>query len=78
MIERAFSEVRRHARVIGRFPNELSALTLVFATLEEDRLNWRGLRMDDEMRAEIEEAGVQAKKNDLFVIEAVDIYLHAA
>ena len=56
MIERAFREVRRRTRVVGRFPNELAALTLVFATLEQDRLKWRGVRMDDELRAEIDSA----------------------
>ena len=56
---------------------DLSALTLVFATLEEDQLKWRGLRMDDELRTDIEEAGVQAKEKDVFVIEAVDSWLEA-
>ena len=78
VIERAFREVRRRTRVVGRFPHELSALTLVFATLEEDRLKWRGLRMDDELRTDIEKAGVQARKKDVFVIEVVDSYLEAA
>lgn len=78
VIERALREVRRRARVVGRFPNELSALTLVFATLEQDRLKWRGVRIDDELRAEIKEAILQAKKIDVFVIEAVDSYLEAA
>jgi len=78
VIERAFREVRRRTRVVGRFPYELSALTLVFATLEEDRLKWRGLRMDDELRTDIEKAGVQARKKDVFVIEVVDSYLEAA
>ena len=78
MIERAFREVRRRTRLGGRFPNELSALTLIFATLEQDRLKWRGLRMDDELRKEIEEAGETAKKKEFFTIEAVDDYLEAA
>jgi len=78
VIERAFREVRRRTRVVGRFPNELAALTLVFATLEQDRLKWRGVRMDDELRAEIEDAGVKARKKHMFVIEAVDSYLEAA
>lgn len=62
VIERSFREVRRRTRVVGRFPNELSALTLVFATLEEDRLKWRGLRMDNELRADIEEAQEDVKQ----------------
>ena len=30
-IERSFKEVKRRARVVGRFPNETSALVMVFA-----------------------------------------------
>jgi transposase-like protein len=78
VIERAFREVRRRTRVVGRFPNELSALTLVFATLEEDRLKWRGLRMDGELRADIKEAQEHVKQKDTFRIEAVDSCLQAA
>ena len=51
VIERAFREVRRRTNVVGRFPNEMSALTLIWATLEQDRLKWRGLRMDARIRA---------------------------
>ena len=45
VIERAFKEVRRRTRVVGRFPTEKSALTLIWASIEQDRLNWRGVRM---------------------------------
>jgi len=48
VIERAFLEVRRRTKVIGRLPDEMSALALVFGVLQEDRLKWRGLRMDDD------------------------------
>lgn len=78
MIERAFREVRRRTRVVGRFPNELAALTLVFATLEQDRLKWRGVRMDDELRAEIDSARQTAMEKSVFTIGAVDSYLEAA
>ena len=78
VIERSFREVRRRTRVVGRFPNELSALMLVFATLEENRLKWRGLRMDNELRADIEEAQEHVKQKDTFRIEAVDTCLQAA
>ncbi|MBZ0264121.1 hypothetical protein K8I28_05590 [bacterium] len=46
--------------------------------MEEDRLKWRGLRMDNELQAEIKEAGIQAKKKDKFLIKVVDNYLKAA
>jgi len=46
VLERAFKEVRRRTDVIGRFPDELSALSLVFSVLEDNRLKWRGLKMN--------------------------------
>ena len=49
VLERAFKEVRRRTTVIGRFPNEMSALSLVFGVLEEDRLKWRGLKIDKDI-----------------------------
>jgi transposase-like protein len=45
VIERAFKEVRRRTRVVGRFPTEKSALMLIWASIEQDRLNWRGVKM---------------------------------
>jgi transposase-like protein len=49
VLERSFKEVRRRTNVVGRFPNETSALVMVFSTLEEERLNWRkvGMRAED-------------------------------
>jgi transposase-like protein len=38
VLERSFKEVRRRTNVVGRFPNETSALVMVFDTLEEERL----------------------------------------
>ena len=49
VLERAFKEVRRRTNVIGRFPNEMSALSLVFGVLEENRLKWRGLKIDKDI-----------------------------
>lgn len=50
VLERAFREVRRRTDVIGRLPDEMSALSLVFGILEQDRLKWRGVKMDDDER----------------------------
>ena len=50
VLERAFREVRRRTDVIGRLPDEMSALSLIFGVLEEDRLMWRGVKMDDDVR----------------------------
>ncbi len=44
-LERTFREVRRRTRVVGRFPTERSALSLVWAVLDADAAKWRGVRM---------------------------------
>jgi transposase-like protein len=79
VIERAFREVRRRTDVVGRFPGEMSALVLIWATLEEDRLKWRGVRMDGELRLRViaasRKASVEAKMID---VSALDRYLEAA
>jgi transposase-like protein len=56
VIERAFKEVKRRTKVIGRFPNETSALVMVFSILEGERLKWQKVRMRAEDIAWIEEA----------------------
>ena len=55
VIERAFKEVKRRTRVIGRFPNETSALVMVFSILNEERLEWQKVRMRAEDISWIEE-----------------------
>ena len=42
--------------MVGRFPNETSALVMVFSLLEEERVNWQKVRMRAEDIAWIEEA----------------------
>ncbi len=56
VIERVFKEVKRRTRVIGRFPNETSALVMVFSILEGEGLKWQKVRMKVEDIAWIEEA----------------------
>ena len=56
VIERAFKEVKRRTRVVGRFPNETSALVMVFSLLEEERVKWQKVGMRAEDIAWIEEA----------------------
>jgi transposase-like protein len=56
VIERAFKEVKRRTKVIGRFPNETSALVMVFSILGEERLKWQKVRMRAEDITWIEEA----------------------
>jgi len=77
VIERAFGEVRRRTDVIRRFPGEASALTLIWATLEQNRLRWHGVRMDERILLAVEKAKeeVNSQTVDLSVL---DIYVDAA
>jgi transposase-like protein len=67
VLERAFLEVRRRTDVIKRLPDEMSALALVFGVLEEDRLKWRGVKMDDEVQQAIVIAFKQLKEEPIRV-----------
>ena len=62
MIERSFREVRRRTDVIGRFSTEKSALVMVFATLEHDRLKWRGVTMEPEIYAKVTASAEECRK----------------
>ena len=72
VIERAFREVRRRTNVVGRFPGEAAALVLIWATLEQDRLKWRGVRMDEEILRAVAKARKEApfQEIDLSVLDA--------
>jgi putative transposase len=74
LLERTFVEVRRRTKVIGRFPAETSALSLVWAVLELSSRGWRGVAMTPKTVAEIERirrqravagAGEQADREEL-------------
>jgi putative transposase len=54
LLERTFVEVRRRTKVIGRFPGETSALTLIWAVLELSSRGWRGVQMSPKTVAGIE------------------------
>jgi len=56
ILERAFREVRRRTQVIGRFPDEMAALEVIFGVLEEKRLKWHRVNVRPEDVAEIERA----------------------
>jgi transposase-like protein len=56
IIERPFKEVKRRTRVVGRFPNETSALVMVLSLLEEERMKWQKVRMKAEDIVWVEEA----------------------
>lgn len=77
VIERAFREVRRRTRVVGRFPNERSALVLIWASVEHDRLSWRGVRMTPKHLEGVREA-LEALRKEPIRIDAARKYLAAA
>jgi putative transposase len=54
LLDRTFVEVRRRTKVIGRFPGETSALSLIWAVLELSSRGWRGAVMTPKTVAEIE------------------------
>jgi len=45
-LEGSFKEVKRRTRVVGRFPTEMSALSLIWSVMEKDAAKWRGALMD--------------------------------
>jgi transposase-like protein len=77
VIERAFKEVRRRTRVVGRFPNEKSALVLMWASMEQDRLKWRGVRMSPSILQGAVQAVEELKKTPIR-IESAHKYLAVA
>ena len=54
LLERTFVEVRRRTKIIGRFPGETSALSLIWAVLELASRGWRGITMTPRAVAEID------------------------
>lgn len=44
-LERTFVEVRRRTKIIGRFPGETSAVSLIWAVLELASRGWRGITL---------------------------------
>jgi putative transposase len=54
LLERTFVEVRRRTKIIGRFPGETSALSLIWAVLELASRGWRGVTMTPKSVAQIE------------------------
>jgi putative transposase len=54
LLERTFVEVRRRTKIIGRFPGETSALSLIWAVLELSSRGWRGITMTPRAVAQID------------------------
>jgi putative transposase len=53
LLKRTFVEVRRRTKIIGRFPGETSALSLIWAVLELASRGWRGITMTPKAVAQI-------------------------
>jgi putative transposase len=53
LLKRTFVEVRRRTKIIGRFPGETSALSLIWAVLELASRGWRDITMTPKAVAEI-------------------------
>jgi putative transposase len=53
LLQRTFVEVRRRTKIIGRFPGETSALSLIWAVLELASRGWRGVTMTPKAVAQI-------------------------
>ena len=61
VIERASRAARRRTNVARRFPGEAPALALLRATLEKDRLKWRGVELDESLHARALKARPEVK-----------------
>lgn len=64
LLERTFVEIRRRTKVIGRFPGETSALSLIWAVLELSSRAWRGVKMNPKNVAEIERLRRELRRPD--------------
>ncbi len=63
LLERTFVEVRRRTKVIGCFPGETSALSLIWGVLELSSRGWRGVKMNPKTVAEIERLRRQLRED---------------
>ncbi|MEV4575409.1 IS256 family transposase [Nonomuraea jabiensis] len=70
-IERTFGETRRRVKVIGRFPSEISCVSLVWAVLDRAARGWRGftttskgLRILQDLRRALLHPPVQLRPTD--------------
>jgi transposase-like protein len=61
VLERSFREVRRRVRQIGRFQDELRALAMVHALLQEAQAGWQALSMSGEAQRILEAMRIRGK-----------------
>jgi len=55
LLERLFGEGQRRSKVIPRFMNERSGLSLMFAVLVDASAGWRGVKITPAVRNQLEE-----------------------
>ena len=75
-LERCFKEVKRRTRVIGRFPTEMSALSLIWSVMDRDSRKWRGIVME-EAYWKLVEVGVRSLSEDPIVVRGFEELLAA-
>jgi transposase-like protein len=54
LLERLFGEGRRRSKVIPRFMNERSGMSLMLAVLEDASASWRGVKVTPSAKRELE------------------------
>jgi transposase-like protein len=75
-LERTFKEVKRRTRVIGRFPTEMAALSLVWSVMDQQAGQWRGVKMDD-AHLRLLEAAVQSLAQQPIIVKGFEELLAA-
>ena len=53
--------------MVGRFPDESAALSLVWAVMEERQARWRGIAMGVEQLRQVREAAQELETNPITV-----------
>lgn len=64
-LERVLKEVRRRTRVIGRFPTEIAALSMVWSIMNEDSRKWLGMIMDEYHTEKVREGILSLEANPI-------------
>jgi transposase-like protein len=70
-LERCFREVRRRTRVVGRFPTEISALSLIWSVFQEHSGRWHGMAMDS-AHLEMTQTGAHSLTTDPIEVEGFE------
>ena len=76
ILERCFEEVKRRTRVIGRFPTEMSALSLIWSVMDEDSKRWNGMLMDPTHQSLVLVA-VESLRKDPIIVKGFEEHLAA-